>query len=81
MRELELLVANFGTVSPHSSSREAMSQDGDKPMSPSAILDTIKHTLRIYKQNLEETTDQVGCLISSDLLVVRRAGFYACVTC
>ena len=61
MRELELLVANFD-IEPkatNSLSREARSDDS-KPMSPSIILDTIRHTLRIYKQNLEETTTEVG---------------------
>ncbi|XP_067928660.1 coiled-coil domain-containing protein 171-like isoform X2 [Watersipora subatra] len=60
MRELELLVANFDLMPTSAGSlpRE-VSSDESKPMSPSAILDTIKHTLRIYKQNLEQTTSEL----------------------
>lgn len=61
MRELELLVLNFDLGADSyrlKSSRSAESAE-DKPLSPNVILDMIKHTLRIYKQQLEQTTGEV----------------------
>ena len=71
MRELELIVANFelAPTATSSLSRELRSDEEGKPMSPSVILDTIKHTLRIYKQNLEQTTTEV-CMVAT-LLAIR----------
>lgn len=62
MRELELIVSTFDlpSTSPRFSRKDQRrSELDDKPTSPNVILDTIKHTLRIYKQNLEETSSQV----------------------
>lgn len=60
MRELELLVANFEMSSPGTSSLHLeRKRDEDKVMSPAAILDIVKHTLKLYKQKVEETTTEV----------------------
>lgn len=56
MRELELIVSNFD----HSSKQMSVSKP-ESLSSPHVVLDTIKHTLQIYKQNLEETTAEVTC--------------------
>lgn len=64
MRELELLVANFDLEADSYRPRGSRSGDADdnKPLSPNVILDMIKHTLRIYKQQLEQTTSEVSVL-------------------
>ena len=62
MRELELLVMNFDLDADTHRLRSSRTADTDeeKPLSPNVILDMIKHTLRIYKQQLEQTTGEVG---------------------
>ena len=62
MRELELLVMNFDLDADTHRLRSSRTADTDeeKPLSPNVILDMIKHTLRIYKQQLEQTTAEVG---------------------
>ena len=62
MRELELLVMNFDLDADTHRLRSSrtVETDEEKPLSPNVILDMIKHTLRIYRQQLEQTTGEVG---------------------
>lgn len=68
MRELELIVSNFD----HGNQQMSASKS-ENPSSPHVILDTIKHTLQIYKENLDQTAaevkyiDHMGHLIRSRL--------------
>ena len=65
MRELELLLQNFQlTVPPEGGKRsgkgkKSQQASSDKSLSPSAVLETLRHTLTDYQHRLDHTTQEV----------------------
>ncbi|XP_043917224.1 coiled-coil domain-containing protein 171 isoform X2 [Protopterus annectens] len=56
MRELELLLDSFAVSGMRKS---GICQDRDKPHSPSAVLETLRHTLTDYQSRLEDTSNEL----------------------
>lgn len=58
MRELELLIASF-EITPDGQKRDS-SRPSETSLSPPVILDTIRRTVQVYKDNLDKTAEEVG---------------------
>ncbi|XP_078070034.1 coiled-coil domain-containing protein 171 [Mustelus asterias] len=57
MRELELLLGNFAVSGPRTSGSR---KDKEKPLSPSVVLENLRHTLTDYQSRLEDTSNELN---------------------
>ncbi|XP_064410929.1 coiled-coil domain-containing protein 171 isoform X2 [Latimeria chalumnae] len=62
MRELELLLNSFAVSGPRTSGNH---KDKDNPPNPSAVLETLRHTLTDYQSRLEDTSNELEKVKSS----------------
>uniref|UniRef100_H2ZUG0 Coiled-coil domain containing 171 n=1 Tax=Latimeria chalumnae TaxID=7897 RepID=H2ZUG0_LATCH len=63
MRELELLLNSFAVSGPRTSAGNH--KDKDNPPNPSAVLETLRHTLTDYQSRLEDTSNELEKVKSS----------------
>ena len=64
MRELELLLQNFQITGAEGIKRKgkgkkSQQQPGDRALTPSVVLETLRHTLTDYQRRLDHTTQEV----------------------
>ncbi|XP_072373595.1 coiled-coil domain-containing protein 171 isoform X1 [Scyliorhinus torazame] len=57
MRELELLLGNFAVSGRRTS---GSCKDKEKPLSPSVVLENLRHTLTDYQSRLEDTSNELN---------------------
>ncbi|XP_072051305.1 coiled-coil domain-containing protein 171-like [Amphiura filiformis] len=65
MRELELLLQNFQItcaegVPKRGKGKKSQQQHGDRPLTPSVVLETLRHTLTDYQRRLDHTSQELN---------------------
>ncbi len=68
MRELELLLQNFQItgaegVARRGKGKKSQQPQGDRPLTPSVVLETLRHTLMDYQRRLDHTSQEVCSFI------------------